>query len=285
MGFIATIKNGLQGFKVYIAGGLGASAAVGHLLEEFIPAEDAYIVTAALKHLFDKYGNRKNRNAARLRFLWLKLSEKRFRELYREEFRKVAQLPQAKLVPLAIDRPQGKGSVPAIPVTGKESSEFIRWRKRYVIPQRQTGVFSIVVPAALGNIANKHIAALAEFLAPFGPHSIRATFGQNLRRRNIPETALTATFEAVRAITDLADAPLVLGNAVSCTGADTCQLGICLPKPALIAASEKLREAKLDLDTIPSFQINLSGCPNSCGQHTYAARSAARVTSLPWPMR
>jgi sulfite reductase (ferredoxin) len=47
-------------------------------------------------------------------------------------------------------------------------------------------------------------------------------------------------------------------------------LGICLPKPALIAASEKLAGARLDLDSIPSFQLNLSGCPNSCGQHTYA---------------
>jgi len=270
VGFLATIKDGRQGFKVYVAGGLGASSSVGHLLEEFIPAEDAYIVSAALKHLFDKHGNRKNRNAARLRFLWSKLGEDRFRQIYQDEVRQLAQLPLTKLHPLVIDQPLDHAAAPAIPATGVESAEYARWRKRYVFPQRQPGLYSIVVPASLGNIANQHVAALAQYLRAFGPHSIRAAFGQNLRLRNIPEAALAATYQVVRDITNLADAPLALANAVSCTGADTCQLGICLPKPALIAASEKLAGAGLDLDSIPSFQLNLSGCPNSCGQHTYA---------------
>jgi sulfite reductase (ferredoxin) len=270
VGFLATIKDGRQGFKVYVAGGLGASSSVGHLLEEFIPAEDAYIVSAALKHLFDKHGNRKNRNAARLRFLWSKLGEDRFRQIYQDEVRQLAQLPLTKLHPLVIDQPLDQAAAPAIPATGVESAEYARWRKRYVFPQRQPGLYSIVVPASLGNIANQHVAALAQYLRAFGPHSIRAAFGQNLRLRNIPEAALAATYQVVRDITNLADAPLALANAVSCTGADTCQLGICLPKPALIAASEKLAGAGLDLDSIPSFQLNLSGCPNSCGQHTYA---------------
>ena len=270
VGFLATIKDGRQGFKVYVAGGLGASSSVGHLLEEFIPAEDAYIVSAALKHLFDKHGNRKNRNAARLRFLWSKLGEDRFRQIYQDEVRQLAQLPLTKLHPLVIDQPLDQAAALAIPATGVESAEYARWRKRYVFPQRQPGLYSIVVPASLGNIANQHVAALAQYLRAFGPHSIRAAFGQNLRLRNIPEAALAATYQVVRDITDLADAPLALANAVSCTVADTCQLGICLPKPALIAASEKLAGARLDLDSIPSFQLNLSGCPNSCGQHTYA---------------
>ena len=270
VGFLATIKDGRQGFKVYVAGGLGASSSVGHLLEEFIPAEDAYIVSAALKHLFDKHGNRKNRNAARLRFLWSKLGEDRFRQIYQDEVRQLAQLPLTKLHPLVIDQPLDQAAALAIPATGVESAEYARWRKRYVFPQRQPGLYSIVVPASLGNIANQHVAVLAQYLRAFGPHSIRAAFGQNLRLRNIPEAALAATYHVVRDITNLADAPLALANAVSCTGADTCQLGICLPKPALIAASEKLAGAGLDLDSIPSFQLNLSGCPNSCGQHTYA---------------
>jgi cysteine synthase B len=53
-----------MGFSVYVAGGLGTKPEVGHLLHEFIPAEDVYLVTGAVKHLFDKHGNRKNRHAA-----------------------------------------------------------------------------------------------------------------------------------------------------------------------------------------------------------------------------
>jgi len=128
----------------------------------------------------------------------------------------------------------------------------------------------VVVPAALGNIANEHVTELADFLEPFGPYSVRAAFGQNLRLRNIPEAALESVLAVVGRITELADAPLVIGNAVSCTGADTCKLGICLPKGALAATEDKLRHTTLDLDSIPTFRINLSGCPNSCGQHPFA---------------
>lgn len=269
LGFIATIQNGVQGFKVYVAGGLGIKATVGHLLHEFIPAEDAYRVAAALKHFFDKHGNRKNRNAARLRFLWSQLGERRFRALYQAEFERMAQSPEAKLAPLALDHPQGADAEPA-PIAQNDRQDFARWRKRYVVAQRQPGLFSIIVPIALGNIENHRAVALADFLAPFGPHSIRAAFGQNLRLRNIPGTALSAAYEAVREITQLADAPLAIGNAISCTGADTCQLGICLPKAALTAIEEQLHASTLNLDNIPSFQINLSGCPNSCGQHSFA---------------
>ncbi|MGA3133068.1 MAG: nitrite/sulfite reductase [Terracidiphilus sp.] len=270
VGFIATIKDGRAGFKVYVAGGLGARAAVGHLLESFVLAEDIYAVTAALKRLFDQHGNRKNRNAARLRFLWSQLGEEGFRQLYNAERELIAQSADAKLEPFVADRPQSVDYSSSVAANEGTSPEFARWRKRYVFPQRQPGLNSVVVPAELGNIANPHVIALANFLEPFGAHSVRAAFGQNLRLRNIPEAALTEVFQVVKEITELADAPLVLGNAVSCTGADTCQLGICLPKGALTATKEKLLATDLDLDSIPSFQINLSGCPNSCGQHSYA---------------
>jgi sulfite reductase (ferredoxin) len=270
VGFIATIKEGRAGFKVYVAGGLGAKAAVGHLLESFVLAEDIYAVTAALKRLFDQHGNRKNRNAARLRFLWVQLGEERFRQFYNAEHEQIAQFADAKLEPFIADQPQRVDFSSSVAVDESTSPEFARWRKRYVFPQRQPGLCSIVVPAALGNIANRHVITLANFLEPFGTHSVRAAFGQNLRLRNIPEAALADVYAAVREITELADTPLVLGNAVSCTGADTCQLGICLPKGALTATKEKLLVSGLDLDSIPSFQIRLSGCPNSCGQHSYA---------------
>ncbi|MDR3739001.1 MAG: sulfurtransferase TusA family protein, partial [Terracidiphilus sp.] len=71
-------------------------------------------------------------------------------------------------------------------------------------------------------------------------------------------------------ISNLSDAPLLLSNAVACTGADTCKLGICLPKGALTAVEERLRASDLNLDRIDDFRFNISGCPNSCGQHTIA---------------
>ncbi|MGE5611548.1 MAG: hypothetical protein ACM359_20020, partial [Bacillota bacterium] len=41
LGFISKSRDGVEGFAVYVAGGMGASSRVGTLLEEFIPTGDA----------------------------------------------------------------------------------------------------------------------------------------------------------------------------------------------------------------------------------------------------
>ena len=264
VGFIAQLRDGQRGFRVYVAGGLGTKPQVGHLLHEFIPADDTYVVTTAVKRLFDQHGNRKNRNAARLRFLWNSLGEERFRQLYEEQLRAVRTEGAA---PLALEPLSGVGVIPGFAPAHDESPEFWLWKQRYVEPQKQAGWYSVLLPVFLGNLGTEDAVRLAQFLAPFGDDVVRAAFGQNLRLRNIPEAYLANVFHAVRDIGALASAPRLLGNSVSCTGADTCRLGICRPKGALTAVVERLTASSLDLNQIPEFRLNLSGCPNTCGQH------------------
>jgi sulfite reductase (ferredoxin) len=267
VGLIAGIRNGVKGFKVYVAGGMGRKPAVGHLLHEFVEADKIYIVGEAVKRLFDQHGNRKNRNAARLRFLWDDLGEARFLELYKAEFDAIAQLPHVLLEPDAVPETNGVANLAAIENT---SAEFVVWKRRYTAEQPQTGLFSVLVPATLGNIANEDLLELTDLLAKIGPDTVRASFGQNLRLRNIPEALLGNLYPIVQKISGLADRPVLLANSVSCTGADTCKLGICLPKGALRATERKLSHSTLDLDSIKDFRLNLSGCPNTCGQHMNA---------------
>ena len=128
----------------------------------------------------------------------------------------------------------------------------------------------MLIAAFLGNINNEDAIALAGFLAQFGNHVLRATFGQNLRLRNIPEAYLGNIYPIARKISELSDAPALLANSIACTGADTCKLGICLSKGALTAISRKVASSGLELDQLAEFKINLSGCPNTCGQHMIA---------------
>lgn len=266
VGLIATIRNGVKGFKIYVAGGMGRKPAVGHLLHEFIEADKIYIVAEAIKKLFDQNGNRKNRNAARLRFLWNDLGKEDFLSLYRAEYDAIAQKTDARLTPQdALTNPIA--SVSAIRNT---SSQFHLWKKRYASEQKQKGLFSVLVPVTLGNIENNNLLELTDFLQQVGPDTVRATFGQNLRLRNIPEALLGNLYPITQKISGLADHPVLLTNSISCTGADTCKLGICLPKEALRAIERKLLRSEINLDSIPTFRLNLSGCPNTCGQHMSA---------------
>jgi sulfite reductase (ferredoxin) len=267
VGFIAQLRDGQQGFRVYVAGGLGTKPQVGHLLRDFIPVGDVYAVTTAVKCLFDQHGNRKNRNAARLRFLWNSLGEERFRQLYEEQLQLVRD--QA-LAPLVLEDLPTRTIAPDLAPAADDSPDFHLWQQRYVEPQKQPGLFSVLVPVFLGNISEEDAIRLARFLEPFGDSVLRATFGQNLRLRNIPAALLPNVFHVVREIGELASAPRLLGNSIACTGADTCRLGICRPKGALTAVVEKLTASTLDLNPIADFRLNLSGCPNTCGQHMLA---------------
>jgi sulfite reductase (ferredoxin) len=97
LGFVAAAQDGVLGFRVYVAGGMGTKPEVGHLLHEFTPADDVYLVAEATKRVFDKHGNRKDKRAARLRFLWNQLGEDRFRQLYEQELRELRQEEQRPL--------------------------------------------------------------------------------------------------------------------------------------------------------------------------------------------
>jgi sulfite reductase (ferredoxin) len=91
LGFIAQIRNGIKGFRVYAAGGLGAKSAEGKLLFDFIEADKVYPVAEALKSVFFKYGNRRNKHAARLRFLWQNLGPDEFKQKFRQEYDRIKQ--------------------------------------------------------------------------------------------------------------------------------------------------------------------------------------------------
>ena len=267
LGFIAQLRNGEKGFRVYVAGGLGAKPEVGHLLHDFIPAEEVYIVATAIKRLFDRHGNRKNRHAARLRFLWNTLGEERFRELYEEQLKLIREENSAALL---IEEIPQSSTLPPFAPEQDQSPEFELWKVRYVEVQKQPGLVSVLIPIFLGNLKNQDAIRLAEFLATFGNYVLRATFGQNLRIRNLPVGYLANVYHLVRQLTDLASGPRLVGNSITCTGADTCKLGICLSKGALSATADALKNSGLDLDSIPGFKLNLSGCPNTCGQHMLA---------------
>ena len=89
VGFIAKIKDGQKGFKVYMAGGLGAKPQLAIVAHDFIPESEVYNVSKAAKNLFHKTGNRKNKHAARMRIVLKKLGEEEFLKQYNEELKAV----------------------------------------------------------------------------------------------------------------------------------------------------------------------------------------------------
>jgi len=281
-----SIKGAKKGFRVYAAGGLGAKSAEGKLLIDFIDADEVYPAAKALKTLFFKYGNRRNKHAARLRFLWQSLGEEEFRKKFQEEY---GRIKAEGFEPLAIVDQGENLDVAEIlwPATGLPQDDakkipqlsqgepldlpgFSLWKARFVRPQKQEGLFSVLIPVELGFISCDRAAKLARILKNFGSDVLRMTKDQNFLARNIPLDYLSDLFVFLKAAIPEVNQPAFYARILSCAGAATCQLGICFSRQAARALIAELKKSNLELDKIGEIKINFSGCPNSCGQHPLA---------------
>lgn len=288
VGLVARIHNGERGFRVYVGGGAGSRPSVGWLLFDFMPATHLYTLVKALKNFFSAHGNRKDRNKARIRFIFYKLGQEEtlrlIRSYYDDEIAKgVAHAYEpADDIPAAIVNAMDRGDQKNHnhDASDREGMPLRLWKERYVIRQRQEGYVSVLLPVKLGNISleddktgKSRIESLIKvlrFVATFGDNTLRFTNTQNIRFRNIPEEALPELYALLRDFDDEITTPAVVNNIVSCTGADTCRLGIGLSKGLATAIRKELLRSNLDLDRLSDVSIHVTGCPNSCGQQLWA---------------
>ena len=273
LGFIATHGQGengekeaeARGFKVFVAGGMGCRPRLAKILHDFIAEDRVYHVAAAVKNLFLEYGNRKTKNSGRLRFLLEEMGEEAFFARYAEELVRVADRPPLELDSSACENGL-QGNSPLAPKTFA-GAHFSTWRAQYVADQRQPGLKSVLVPLRLGDLRAEDGVRLARFLAHFGENVMRLTMTQNILIRNLPEEYLGNLYELVTEMDTLSHLPRLCGEIIACTGANTCTTGVCLPQGMVPVMQKFLINSGIHFTTCNNVRINISGCPNSCGQH------------------
>jgi sulfite reductase (ferredoxin) len=269
LGYVAKVKDGKKGFQVFCAGGMGARPMVGNLLFDWIDHTHTYHIARALKTMFDKHGNRRSKNSNRLKFLWRKLDRNEFVSLFEEEFNKIKDDRSLDLDLPEIDNTR-QSSYSLTPIS-VDTDDFNLWKNRYVTEQKQAGLYAIKLPLRLGDLLKKDADKLCDLLSHFGDNTIRCDRAQNMRLRNIPEEFLGNVYTVVTDLSyTLVDYAPFIGNMINCTGAQTCKLGICLPRGLSDAIRDKLSESQLNLDRLDDFRLNMSGCPNTCGMHHIA---------------
>jgi len=288
LGLIATRRDGVEGFAVYVAGGMGARSRVADLLEEFVTASDAPLLAEAVKRVFDKHGDRQNRRRARLRFLIERIGLDAFVDLYRAEMRMLREARSARSAPPSPARREQPAPGKGEPASGGTSTDFENWRRMNVSEQKQSGFWVVEIPLFLGDLPAATSRRLADVVEQYGEGMLRTTQWQNLAIRWVPEGQLPALHEKLAGVFGAATGwPAVIRDMVSCTGASTCRLGICLSRGLAEAAADALRRSGIDLDRLGELKIHISGCPNSCGRHPIADvgffGGARRVEGRPVP--
>ncbi|MHB1305950.1 MAG: sulfurtransferase TusA family protein [Limisphaerales bacterium] len=270
LGFIAKARDDVDGFSVYVGGGMGSSSRVADLLEEFVPAAEVPLVAEAVKRVFNTHGNRKDKRLARLRFLIKQLGLETFRKLYREQLEQLRQQPPALPVLRPVLQPvsASAGNSAAAPNSG--SPGFQRWRAANLKPQKQAGFHNVEIPLFLGDIPADKLRDLAGVVEQHGEQGFRTTQTQNFILRWVREDELEPLHEKLSTLGLAESYPPMLREMIACAGASTCKLGICLSRGLAKGIANALSASSLDPDAFGPLQINISGCPNACGRHPVA---------------
>ena len=267
LGFVATIKDGKRGFKVYLGGSVASNPTLGWELFDFAPEEELFNIAIAAKQFFNQHGNRKNKHKARIRYIFFKEGIEKTKELFFNYYNEIKANANTVYTPNEL---VFEYKTPAFAAIQNNSLEFKSWKKNAVSAQKQAGLFSIIIPFENGNTDSDTLLKIAEFADAFGNDVLRFTPRQQLQLRNIPEAYLHNVYQLLAQLNINTTLPWVANNVVSCTGADTCRLGICLPKGAATALRKQLGKSTLKLDELNGLQINISGCPNSCAQQIWS---------------
>lgn len=266
LGFVAKRRAGAHGFAVYAGGGMGSYSQVGELLEEFVTPREVFLVAEAVKRVFDRHGDRKNKHKARLRLLVKRIGFEQFRKLYREELAALRTAPPG--LP-EIGEP-ASAPPPRSPAPLEMPEDFGKWRGASLRLQKQDGYHIVDIPLLLGDIAADRMAALADIVEVHGEGMLRTTQSQNVCIRWVREVELPALHAKLSMLGLAGTVPPVLRDMIVCAGAATCKLGICLSRGLAQAVSKELERSGLDLAKLGEVKLLISGCPNACARHPVA---------------
>ena len=265
-----------RGFRVFVAGGLGANPHPALALEEFTSRDELMPTLEACLRVFNNHGNRDNKLRARMKWLvdtlgWEDVQARVIKERrlllgssswpggIPAEVEKSGDAPAGVAVDVA-PTPMGHG----VPVAITRRDPYERWDDSNVVRGAAKGTVSAIAYARLGDVTSEQFRALAAIQREMGLE-VRLTNRQNVAFRGLTEDQLPVLYQRLDAIGMAEPGAELVRDVVTCPGADTCNLAVTQSRGLGAAIGDKLEEE--GLAEVGGLRINISGCTNSCGQH------------------
>ena len=262
-----------RGFKVYLGGGLGTTPQLAQLYTEFLPVEEVFNLATAILRLFDRYGERKTRMKARMKFL--------IQSLGWEEFVNALDAERVLVGPISFenDLPEDREPLPlhskstGLKVLQFDSTdtEFATWLRDSVLEHKHEGFRGVHLRLKLGDITSDRARFLARIARQFSFGRLRTSIGQNIYLPWVREENLFDLYRWLRQI-ELGEPGVdSVQDVTTCPGSDTCRLGIASAKGLGSAIADAFNQDLAPFRELARpLRIKISGCPNGCAQHTVA---------------
>jgi sulfite reductase (ferredoxin) len=236
------------GFSLRIGGGLSTQPHLALRLNAFIPLRQTAPVVRAVAEIFRDAGVlRESREQARLKFLFLKHGWSADSFLAEIERRLGFELDPAE----------------------QEDPPSDVFRDHVGIhAQRQPGLCYAGASVLRGRMSAEQLRLAADLSDRFAKGELRATAMQNLIVVNVPKQNAAALGRELEAIGLRIEGSPFWRGAIACTGTEFCKLAITETKGFARWVVEELEERLPGFDQ--QLKLNITGCPNSCGQHWIA---------------
>ncbi len=247
---VERIVNGQRevGYSIRVGGGLSTEPHLAVRLNAFIKPEQAEAAIHAVAEIFrEQQGLRESRTHARLKYLFM-------REGWTPE--SFLEAMEAKL---------GYRFDPA----PEEVAPDDVFRDHVGIHrQKQDGLSYVGASVLRGRMTADQLHAAADLAERYGSGDLRATVMQNFLIVNVPNAKAQELARELDAIGLPVEGSVFFRGAVACTGTEFCKLAISETK-----GFTKWLVAEME-ERLPGFdqqiKLNVTGCPNSCGQHWIA---------------
>ncbi|AKD03846.1 HEPN domain-containing protein [Pontibacter korlensis] len=273
LGFIPKVRTEdgqeVRGFKVMIGGGLGAQPSLAHTAFEFLPENKVIPFIEGVLRIFDRYGERNNRNKARFKYLIAKLGLEEVMRLVEEEYK--ALKSHSFEIDKIIDfnpAPPAQKAIPDFVID--DTDKYNKWLKTNVFKQKQEGFYGIYIKVQIGDISSTTARKLVPLVREFSADEIRVTQGQNLLLKYVREEALPYFFAQLDELGLAEPGFNSVADITTCPGTDTCNLGISNSTNITKVLEKVIVDEYPEMLFNTDIKIKISGCMNSCGQHGMA---------------
>ena len=275
IGFWATTetRNGKvrRGFRVFLGGGLGAAPHLAQLYTDFLPAEEIFNLAASILRLFDRYGERKARMKARMKFLVQSMGWDSFVSALNEERERVGPIHFDNILDEEAPQTSQRANRFRVIDPRTKESEFQSWARDAVIEHKLDGYRGVHVRLKLGDITSTRARSLAKIAREFSSGELRTSIGQNVFLPWVHEDRLFDLHRSLKQIDAAEEGVGTVVDVTTCPGSDTCRLGIASAKGLGTAISDSFDNGMADYRELArDLKIKISGCPNGCAQHPVA---------------
>ncbi len=236
------------GFSLRVGGGLSTDPHIALRLNAFIQWDQIVPVARGVAEIFRASETlRQSREKARLKFLFLQ---------------------QGWTADSFLDELQRKIGFPLDPGEAEDIPKDVHRDHVGIHAQKQNGLVYVGASVLRGRITSQQLRTAADLADRYADGHIRTTTMQNLLIVNVPQRHAAAVAHELEVAALPVQASVFARGTVACTGSEFCKLALTETKGFARWLTHELEER------LPDFQeqlrLNITGCPNSCGQHWIA---------------